>query len=146
MTLYTLRPLNLPLVLCGAFYALLCVFSLVTGLMYLTGRRQLNPVELSDKSVDNLKRTGRMERFARLMGLVTFVVGVVQGLCAWAILHANSLAGYALAVGFTLFSIASVCFKLRNKVSAFALSKLVAYVLILVVLLLPTTRALFLHA
>ena len=51
---------------------------------------------------------------------------------------------YALALGFTLFSLASVLFKLRGKVSAFPLLKLVAYLAILAVLIMGGTRARFL--
>ena len=135
---------NLPLVLCGAFYALLCVFSIVTGLIYLGGRRELNPLELSDSFVRRLrKKPGSMQRFARLMGAVTFVVGIVQGATAYAILKGGGVGLYALALGFTLFSICSVGFKLKGKINAFPLLKLVAYLAILVVLLLGSSRALF---
>ena len=37
--------INLLLIICGGFYAVLCVFSIVTGLMYASGRKQLNPPE-----------------------------------------------------------------------------------------------------
>ena len=135
---------NWALVACGLFYALLCVFSVVTGALYLSGRRKLNPVELSDRLVNRLSSTGRLERFARFMGAVTIVVGLVQGASSWAILSAGGQGGYALALGFTLFSLCSVLFKLRGKLSAFPLLKLGAYLAILVVLLWGDTRALFL--
>ena len=38
--------------ICGAFYALLCVFSIVTGLLYSSGRKELNPLELSDRFME----------------------------------------------------------------------------------------------
>ncbi|MBQ9317275.1 MAG: mechanosensitive ion channel, partial [Atopobiaceae bacterium] len=132
-----------PLVACGLFYALLCVFSVVTGAMYLMGWRQLNPIELSDKMVRRLEGEGQLERFARIMGAVTIVVGIVQGASSVAILTAAGKGAYALALGFTLFSICSVLLKLRSRISAFPLLKLVAYLAILVVLILPDTRALF---
>ena len=135
---------NYPLLACGLFYALLCVFSIVTGAMYLTGQRQLNPVELSDRMVERLKSAGRLQSFARIMGAVTIVVGIVQGASSWAILTANGVGFYALALGFTIFSICSVLAKLKGKVSTFPLLKLVAYLAILAVLALPSTRALFL--
>jgi small-conductance mechanosensitive channel len=135
---------NWALVACGLFYALLCVFSVVTGALYLSGRRKLNPVELSDRLINRLSSTGRLERFARFMGAVTIVVGLVQGASSWAILSAGGQGGYALALGFTLFSLCSVLFKLRGKLSAFPLLKLGAYLAILVVLLWGDTRALFL--
>ena len=134
---------NIPLVLCGAFYALLCVFSVVTGIIYITGRRELNPLELPDRFVARLEGEGKLARFAKTMGFVTFVVGVVQGLTAYAILRAGSPARWWLALGFTLFSIGSVGFKLRGKIHPFPLLKLVAYLAILVILLLGSTRALF---
>lgn len=37
------------LTLCGLFYALLCLFSIVTGLLYAGGKKELNPLELSDR-------------------------------------------------------------------------------------------------
>ena len=135
---------NYPLLTCGLFYALLCVFSIVTGAMYLTGQRQLNPVELSDRMVERLKSAGRLQSFARIMGAVTIVVGIVQGASSWAILTADGVGSYALALGFTIFSICSVLAKLKGKVSTFPLLKLVAYLAILAVLALPSTRALFL--
>lgn len=129
--------------LCAAFYALLCVFSIVTGIIYMAGKRELNPVELPDSFVDKLSSQDKLAAFARKMGFVTFVVGIVQGLTSYAILCGGSPALYALALGFTIFSICSVAFKLKGKVNAFPLMKLVFYVAILVVLLLGSTKALF---
>lgn len=134
---------NLALVACGLFYALLCVFSIVTGAMYLLGKRALNPVELPDRFVKKLDGAGRLAQFARFMGGVTIVVGLVQGASALAILTAWGTGGYALAVGFTLFSLCSVLFKLRGKISAFPLLKLGAYLAILFVLSLESTRTIF---
>ena len=125
---------NIVLLACGAFYALLCVFSIVTGALYLIGKRKLNPVELSDRFVARLTEEGRLERFARTMGLVTMLVGVAQGVAAWSILCASDTPARYYAVGFTLFSLFSVAFKLSKKVSAFPLVKLVAYVGVLLVL------------
>lgn len=138
-----LDPLNIPLVICAGFYAVLCVFSIVAGAIYLTGRRQLNPLELSDSFVKRLEDGNKLESFARFMGGVTFVVGLAQGLTAFAILRGGSPVLYGIALGFTLFSIASVAFKLRGKVNAFPLLKLGAYLAILVVLLLSSTQTLF---
>lgn len=111
--------------------------------MYALGRRTLNPLELPDRFVERLNDEGRLQRFARFMGVVTFVVGLVQGATAWAILTARDGGSYALALGFTAFSICSVLLKLRGKVSAFPLLKLVAYLAITVVLLSAGTRAVF---
>lgn len=134
---------NVPLILCGLFYGVLCVFSIVTGVIYMSGRRELNPLELSDKTMARLADPEKRAAFAKKMGLVTFVVGIVQGMTSYAILKGGDPALYALAVGFTLFSIASVSVKLKGKINAFPLMKMVFYVAILIVLCLGSTRALF---
>ncbi len=138
---FAARPV--PLVLCGIFYGVLCVFSIVTGLIYLSGRRELNPLELPDSFVERLADEARLKRFAVTMGGVTFVVGLVQGVTSHAILRGSGAVAYGIALGFTLFSIASVAFKLKGKVNAFPVLKLAAYLAILVVLLLGGTRTAF---
>ena len=143
MTWAALESGNVALMLCAAFYALLCVFSVVTGAIYMSGRRELNPLELPDRFVERLADPAKRAAFTRGMGLLTFVVGIVQGMCAYAILRAGSPARYALALGFTVFSICSVAFKLKGKINAFPLMKSVFYLAILVVLLLGSSRALF---
>ena len=126
---------NVALIVSGLFYAVLCVFSVVTGAIYLAGKRQLNPVELPDQFVRRMDDEGKLERFARTMGLVTIVVGIVQGASAYAILFAHGAWARWLAVGFTIFSLCSVLFKLKGKISTFPLLKLGAYVAVLIVLL-----------
>lgn len=133
---------NIPLILCGIFYAVLCIFSIVTGLMYAFGRRELNPLEVPDSMLAKMDSEG-IRVFARKMGWVTFIVGIVQGITSFSILKAGSVLCYAIAVGFTLFSIASASFKLKGKFSMFPLLKLIAYLAILAVLLLPANRSLF---
>lgn len=134
---------NILLLLCGIFYGVLCIFSIVTGLMYAAGKRELNPLELSDSFMERYQDADKRMRFARKMGWVTFAVGLVQGLTSYAILKAGSPLHYGIAVGFTLFSIASVCFKLKGRINAFPLLKLSAYQAILAVLLSGSARALF---
>lgn len=134
---------SVPLILCGAFYTLLCVFSMVTGLIYVSGKKQLNPLELSDRFMEKLADPEKRRRFTVRMGFVTFVVGLVQGLTAFALFRAGSPRLYGIALGFTVFSIASVGFKLKGKINAFPLLKLGAYMAILIVLLLGSTRSLF---
>ena len=48
------------LLLCGIFYAVLCVFSIVTGLMYASGKKKLNPLELSDKFMSRYTDSDRL--------------------------------------------------------------------------------------
>ena len=79
------------------------------------------------------------------MGWVTFVVGIVQGLTAFAIFKGHSIALYIIAVGFTIFSICSVSVKLKGKINAFPIIKFVFYIIILIILLLNTSRGLFLN-
>ncbi len=137
------QTMHIPLILSGLFYAVLCVFSIVTGVIYMGGKKELNPLELSDKFVKKLSDADKRKRFAQQMGLVTAVVGVVQGVTAWSILNGGSSVLYGIALGFTLFSIGSVLWKLKGKINAFPLLKLTAYTAILVVLLLGSSRALF---
>ena len=127
--------MKLLLILSGIFYAVLCVFSIVTGLIYMSGKRKLNPLELSDKYVEKLKNGNKLEQFTKRMGFVTFVVGIVQGLTAYAIIWGRGIGFYLLATGFTVFSICSVLFKLKGKINGFPLMKLAFYLVILVVLI-----------
>lgn len=134
---------GIPLILCGVFYSVLCIFSIVTGCIYMTGKKELNPLELSDSFVAKLDTPEKMTEFAKKMGLVTFIVGIVQGLTAFALFKGHSRFLYWFAVGFTLFSIGSVSVKLKGKINAFPLMKMIFYVAILIILLLKSTRVLF---
>ena len=122
------------LILCGIFYSVLCIFSIVTGIIYMRGKRKLNPLELSENFVKKLDDE-QMSAFAKKMGFVTFVVGIVQGITAYCFILGNSSICFYIALGFTIFSICSVLFKLKSGINIFPLLKLIAYVLILVVLL-----------
>ena len=134
---------NIPLLLCGIFYAVLCIFSIVTGWIYIQGKRELNPLELSDKFMEKLSDPKKLKAFAVKMGYVTFIVGIVQGITSFAIFKAEGALCYGIAMGFTFFSIASVLFKLKGKINAFPILKLIAYLAILIVLCLNSTRSLF---
>lgn len=120
------------LIISAIFYSVLCVFSIVTGIIYMTGKKELNPLELSDKFVNKLKEKNKLSKFAKTMGLVTFIVGIIQGLTAYSIFIDKY---YILSIGFTIFSILSVSFKLKSKINIFPLLKSLAYVSILVILL-----------
>ena len=131
------------LLLCGIFYAVLCVFSIVTGLMYASGKKKLNPLELSEKFMSRYTDSDKLKRFTIKMGWVTFLVGIVQGITSFAIFHRHNAVLYWIALAFTLFSIASVAWKLKGKINAFPVLKCIAYTAILVVLLLGGARAQF---
>lgn len=135
--------IRLPLLSCGIFYAVLCVFSIVTGLIYMSGKKELNPLELPDSFVNRMNDPDEKKRFTIRMGFLTFAVGIVQGITSYAILAGRSKLFYGIALGFTVFSVCSVLFKLKGKVNAFPLMKLCFYLLILVILLLPQTRCLY---
>ena len=129
--------------LCGFFYAVLCVFSIVTGIIYVSGRKELNPLELSDQFMNNLSDPDKRKQFTIKMGWVTIFVGIVQGLTSFSIFKAGNPMFYWIALGFTIFSISSVLFKLKGKINVFPLLKCAAYVAILFVLLLGETRIFF---
>ena len=131
------------LLLCGIFYAVLCVFSIVTGLMYASGKKKLNPLELSDKFMSRYTDPDKLKQFTIKMGWITFLVGIAQGITSFAILHRHSAVFYWIALGFTMFSIASVVWKLKGKINAFPVLKCNAYTAILIVLLLNGARAQF---
>ena len=131
------------LLLCGIFYAVLCIFSIVTGLIYASGRKALNPLELSDSFMDRYSDPEKLKEFTVRMGWITFTVGIVQGITSYAILHRHSAVMYWIALGFTLFSIASVSFKLKGKINLFPVLKSIAYTAILIILLLSSARVQF---
>lgn len=134
---------NVLLLLCGIFYGILCIFSIVTGIIYMNGKKELNPLELSDSFMKKLSDPQKRKDFARKMGFVTFVVGIVQGITSFCILKGKTPLSYWIAMGFTLFSIASVSVKLKGKINAFPLLKMIAYLAILIILLLKTSRSLY---
>lgn len=134
---------NILLILCGVFYSVLCVFSIVTGLIYASGKKELNPLELSDKFMKKLNTNEALNKFTIKMGWVTFVVGVVQGITAFSIFKGYHPIFYFIAFSFNLFSICSVLVKLKGKINAFPLIKLVFYSAIFIILLLKSSRALF---
>ena len=135
--------INILLMICGIFYAVLCVFSIVTGLMYAGGNKRLNPLELSDRFMSRYSDPEKLRKFTRKMGWVTFFVGIVQGITSFAILAGKRMVHYGIALGFTLFSIASVAMKLKGKINIFPILKSIAYVAVLIVLLLPAVRSRF---
>lgn len=126
---------NWPLILCGVFYSVLCIFSIVTGLIYMSGKKELNPLELSNKFVKKLNDSNKLEAFTKKMGLVTFIVGIIQGITAFSLFKGYSQVFFWISLGFTVFSICSVLFKLKNKINLFPIIKLIFYIIILIVLI-----------
>lgn len=120
--------------LCGIFYAVLCIFSIVTGILYISGKRELNPIELSDNMVKKLSTPNKKKKFSKTMWYVTFFVWILQGITAYALLYSTNEILYYFAIWFTIFSIWSVVFKLKWKINSFSLIKLVFYIAILVIL------------
>ncbi len=135
--------MNLLIMLCGIFYSVLCIFSIVTGLIYMLGKKELNPLELSDSFVKKLNSSNQLEKFAKKMGFVTFIVGIIQGITAYSLFKGHNPILYWIAFGFNLFSIFSVLVKLKGKINMFPIIKLCFYVVIFIILLLDSTRLLF---
>ena len=127
--------MSILIIWCGIFYTVLCIFSIVTGILYFTGKRELNPIELSDSMVKKLSTKEKKKKFWITMWYVTFLVWIVQGITAYALLFSENRFLYYFAIWFTIFSICSVAFKLKWKINGFSLMKLVFYVAILVILL-----------
>lgn len=126
--------MSILIMLCGIFYAVLCIFSIVTGILYISGKRKLNPIELSDNMVKKLSTPNKKKKFSKTMWYVTFFVWILQGITAYALLYSTSEILYYFAIWFTIFSIWSVAFKLKWKINSFSLMKLVFYIAILVIL------------
>ena len=134
---------NILLILCGIFYSILCIFSIVTGLIYASGKKKLNPLELSDKFMKKLNTPESLKKFTIKMGWVTFIVGIVQGITAFSIFKGYNPIYYFIALSFTIFSLCSVIIKLKGKINLFPIIKFIFYLLILIILLLSSTRELF---
>jgi CHASE2 domain-containing sensor protein len=109
----------------------------------MSGKKELNPLELSDKFVKKLNDTSKLKKFTIKMGIVTFIVGIIQGITSFALFKGHDMVLYWIALSFTIFSICSVLFKLKGKINAFPIIKLLFYIAILVILLLNSTRVLF---
>ena len=134
---------NIIIILCGIFYSILCIFSIITGIIYASGKKILNPLELSDNFIKKLNTKEIINKFTIKMGYITFIVGIIQGITALAIFKGHNIILYIIALSFTIFSICSVLFKLKGKINSFPIIKLIFYILILIVLLLKNTRILF---
>lgn len=123
------------IVSCGIFYFILCVFSIVTGILYMSGKRELNPIELSDNILKKLSNTEKKKKFSKKIWFITFLVGIIQGITAYVLLLSTNKNWYYFAIWFTIFSIISVLFKLKWKINTFSIIKLIFYVTILTILI-----------
>lgn len=63
--------ISILLLFCGIFYAVLCVFSIVTGLIYASGKKELNPLELSDRFMSRYSNPEKLRSFTIKMGWVS---------------------------------------------------------------------------
>lgn len=135
--------MNWMIVLCGIFYSTLCIFSIVTGIIYMKEKRKLNPIELSEKFIKKLDTDTKINKFTTKMGFITLLVGIIQGIAAISLFKGHNKIFYYISLGFTIFSILSVLFKLKSKINTFSLIKFIFYTLILIILLLESTRVYF---
>ena len=69
--------------------------------------------------------------------MVTFAVGIAQGITSYALFRKRGKVNYCVALGFTVFSLCSVGYKIIGHFSLFALTKTIAYVAILIVFTIP---------
>jgi len=134
----------IPLSICAVFYAILCIFSIVVGIITISSG-SFSVIELNQDAVSLIENalstinTGT----AVFFGLITIVVGILQGLASAFILLGHSRIGFWYAIGFTLFSLLSCSSKLFMSVNLFSIAKIAAYILVLVFLLLPVSRIYF---
>ena len=129
---------------CGIFYSVLCIYSIVTGLLYLRKGNVVNPLELPKSMAARMDDAGYMRRASVFFGWLTVVVGLVQGLSAYCLFFGSFPWQYGVALGFTIFSILSAGTKLVMTFHLFPILKEAAYIGIFAILLLDATRALFL--
>ena len=59
--------MSILIMLCGIFYAVLCIFSIITGIIYISGKGELNPIELSDNLVKKLSTEKKKKKFSKIM-------------------------------------------------------------------------------
>ena len=134
---------GIPVLLSGAFYTVLCVFSIVTGLMYLRKNNTVNPLELPKAMAKRIDDPLYMRKVSVFFGWLTFFVGLVQGMTAYSLLLGSSPWCYWLALGFTVFSMLSAGSKLIMTFNLFPIMKEAAYIAVFVVLMLSGTRGLY---
>ena len=122
------------IILSGLFYSVLCIFCIVTGIIYMRGKRELNPLELSEKTLNKLWNDEEKINFTKKMWFLTFIVWIVQWITAYSLFIHDKIC-YYFAIWFTIFSIGSVLFKLKNKINIFPITKLFFYTIILIILI-----------
>ena len=96
------------------------------------GRRELTTEELSDSTIKKIKDK---KKYAKKIGIVTFIEGIFQGIAAifilLAIINSKLIVLYDIAMIFNVFSFISIFIKLWNKSSKYAWIKIVCYSIIL---------------
>jgi uncharacterized membrane protein len=113
-------------------YSILCAFSIKTGVLYIIGRRELTNEELSDSTIKKIKDK---KKYAKKIGIATFIEGIFQGIAAifilLAIINSKLIVLYDIAMIFNVFSFISIFIKLWNMSSKSAWIKIVCYSIIL---------------
>ena len=113
-----------------AFYACLCIFSLIAVVAHLAGSRTFMTLELSKSFI--LQKIDAVQPLLNKICVVTFIVGVLRGLSALAILKHRF---FYFPVGFTIVSIIAVIVKMTIEFNGLYIVKLVAYLTILAILI-----------
>jgi len=132
------------LIFCGLFYSILCIFSIVSGIVQICSS-DLAAIELNDAMISAIQGalTSTGLTIGVFFGLVTILVGILQGLAAFAIWKGHSKIGYWYALGFTVFSLLSCSSKLFMSVNLFSIAKIIVYILVIVILIMGVSRAHF---
>ena len=112
------------------FYACLCIFSLIAVVAHLAGSRTFMTLELSKSFI--LQKIEAVQPFLNKICVVTFIVGVLRGLSALAILKRRF---FYFPVGFTVVSIIAVVVKMTIEFNGLYILKLAAYLTMLAILI-----------
>lgn len=131
---------NLPLILCGIFYSILAIFSIITGLMYVLSKRKLNSIDLPDKLIKKLNTKEKLTKFTFKIGWITLIFGIFQVIAALSIFKGYNVILWWIVTCFTIFSIILESFKLKSKTNKFSIIRLIIYIVILFILIISGAR------
>ena len=133
-----------------AIYSGLCIFSLVVGLYFMINYRNIDYLSLglSEQIINTVNRfiglaNGQYNKLVIISGLMTFVVGIFQGITSISLLKGHKKFHYSFALGFTIFSLLSCSSKMIMAVTLFGIAKVFVYLFIIFVLFQRNVRSLF---
>ena len=137
--LNSLKKRGIPAIIAGTIYGALCIFSLTVGIYYMASKASLNQIELNQATVEKL--TASLPCSINIFfGILTFVVGLVQGFSSYCLLGGKRKWMWGFALGFSIFSLISCSSKLFMSVNAFSIVKCCVYIMIIAFHFLKITR------